>query len=115
MQMAPLTWQIAAIQGMRRDQIAARLRLRTQRALESFRPFPAARRPAVAGITTQDLRLQRPQSGWPEAGLASLLEQAARVAAGRFRFLNEERGWALPGDWQAVGAARLWRFHLHYF
>jgi hypothetical protein len=113
--MTPLMWQLAAIQGMRRDQIAARIRLRTFRALKSGRPFSTSVRRPPSPASTRALCLQAPGAGWPEAVLASALDQAAVVAERKFRFVNAERDWSLPVDWQAAGAPRLWRFHLHYF
>jgi uncharacterized heparinase superfamily protein len=117
--MVPLTWQLAAIQGMRPDQIVARVRLRTSRALAAaplHRRRASRRMPAPAAIPTRGSLGLRPLDG---AGVSGVLDEArARadlLAAGRFRFLNEERDWSFPVDWMATGASRLWRFHLHYF
>jgi uncharacterized heparinase superfamily protein len=117
--MVPLTCQLAAIQAMRRDQIVARLRLRLHRVLGassrrlSSRVPPAATR--VSGFRTQKLGLASPDEFSLTQFRDAVLARAAVIAAGEFRFLNAEREWALPVDWEAPGASRLWRFHLHYF
>jgi uncharacterized heparinase superfamily protein len=116
--MPPLIAQLAAIQGMRREQIAARIRLRAIRALRASRPFAApARRRALAPVDLQarDLGIHVPGREEGRPWMAPVLAAAAEVAAGRFCFLNESRMALPPVDWQAAGAARLWRFHLHYF
>ena len=35
-------------------------------------------------------------------------------AQGRFSFLGDARDLGRPVDWDAPGASRLWRYHLHY-
>ena len=45
---------------------------------------------------------------WNELALAD----ASEILAGRFTFLGETRSFT---SWNAEGASRLWRFHLHYF
>jgi uncharacterized heparinase superfamily protein len=37
------------------------------------------------------------------------------IAPDTFRFLSVERRCAAAADWRATDAARLWRYHLHYF
>ena len=103
---------------LRPEQVAHRARLRAQKA--ALARFPNAfaarwRRPVPA----------RP--GWP-AGFHALDGQQAAVqaatgdetaaeamAAGRFRFLHQERDLGNRADWEQAGADQLWRYHLHYF
>jgi uncharacterized heparinase superfamily protein len=117
--MIPLTWHLAAIQGMRRDQIVARIRIRTRRAwVASSRRFPLPVRRAASGLSglpARPLGLHAADRPLVCQGLETVLARAAAVAAGRFRFLNEQRAWTLPIDWGAPDVSRLWRFHLHYF
>jgi len=109
---------LAAIQGLRGDQIVARARLRTRRALvaslgrlrgaaDRQRPRSFPRLSGGPALRAVDLAIVAEES--------DLLARARAVRAGQFHFLNEEREDSVPVDWRAPEASRLWRFHLHYF
>ena len=59
--------------------------------------------------------------GWPQGFVpldaAGTQDSPSAVANtdGVFRFLAETRTLGSPADWQQLGAAQLWRYHLHYF
>jgi uncharacterized heparinase superfamily protein len=42
-------------------------------------------------------------------------QDAEKIAAGRFNFLNSERTFPQKLDWNPASTERLWRYHLHYF
>ncbi len=84
------------VRHLRPIQIAARLWRRLRRPRADLRPAPA-RRPGAAGY-------ERPLQRAPEL-----------VAPDTFRILNAERRCATAADWHPADAARLWRYHLHYF
>jgi len=75
----------------------------------------------VASAVISALPAKRRQPvGWP-AGFVPLDLQLAEGlpgpkdnAEGRFTFLNDTRDLGLPIRWDAPGAPRLWRYHLHY-
>ncbi len=98
--------------NLRPAQVLHRARLRAQR-------FPPSR--PVASAVIDRLPVKRwPAAGWP-APFAPLDQQAPEGcptpednARGRFRFLDETLDMGSPIAWDAPGAARLWRFHLHY-
>jgi uncharacterized heparinase superfamily protein len=96
---------------LRPAQVVHRIRLRTLRVAERRWPKLATRSVnPPAGVTP----------GWPGAfePLDASLDHGdgAEVSKGRFTFLGDERSLGEPVvDWHAVGASRLWRFHLHYF
>ncbi len=95
---------------LRPAQVAHRIRLRTLRVAEQRWPGLATRpvNPPT-GVTP----------GWPAAfgPLDAPLDygDAAKIGAGKFTFLSEERSLGKPADWHQPGASQLWRFHLHYF
>ncbi|MHB1533054.1 MAG: heparinase II/III domain-containing protein [Acidimicrobiales bacterium] len=95
---------------LRPEQVAQRVRLRTQRAA-------LARWPGLGGALWRGGHDSAP--GWPpgftplDAGLHH--GEAKEVAQGRFCFLGEQRWLGDPPDWDQAEAAQLWRFNLHYF
>jgi uncharacterized heparinase superfamily protein len=95
---------------LRPAQIAHRARLRLLRVAEQRWPELVTRNVTPPAGTTP---------GWPAAfnPLDASLDHAdaAAVSEGRFTFLGEERSLGSPADWHQTDAARLWRFHLHYF
>lgn len=103
---------------LRPEQVVHRARLRAQKA--ALARFPDA-------FATRWRRPLPAHPGWPTAFEALDGRQAAvqaatgdasaaeAMAAGRFRFLGEERELGDPADWEQAGADQLWRYHLHYF
>ncbi len=93
------------VSHLRPEQVAHRVRLRAQAAMD--RRHPPRRPPAP-----------RTPPGWP-GGFRSLeadLDHGdpTAIAAGTFTFLDDERALGWPADWDQAGASHLWRFHLHY-
>lgn len=103
---------------LRPEQVVHRARLRAQKA--ALARFPDA-------FATRWRRPLPAHPGWPSGFHALDGQQAAvqaatgdataaeAMAAGRFRFLNQERELGHPADWEQAGADQLWRYHLHYF
>jgi uncharacterized heparinase superfamily protein len=92
---------------LRPAQVAHRLRLRSQRAFDPW----WANRP----LRAMDTSIPHWPSGFRALEASLDHGQAAAIADRRFCFLGEERNLGNPEDWDQPGAARLWRFHLHYF
>lgn len=98
--------------NLRASQILHRARLRAQR-------FPPSR-PLVSSIIGLVPAVRRARSAWPagflplDLQLAEGYPDAAANALGRFEFLNDCRELGSPVRWDAVGASRLWGYHLHY-
>lgn len=98
--------------NLRPAQVMHRVRLRAIRLPKS--------RPAAAWLIELGPATPPAGAGWPAGYVA--IEDRLGVgwsgpednACGAFTFLNERRDLGDPPDWGAVGASRLWRFHLHY-
>lgn len=94
-------------------QVAHRARLRSQKAL--LHALPDAWAASVLARPSP-----HPARGWPEGftPLDALVGgeggTAEAVAAGCFDLLHEARQLGGASPWEAAGASRLWRFHLHY-
>lgn len=99
------------VRNLRPSQVAHRIRLRAQR-------WPPGR-PVAASMLAVLPAARARIAGWPETFIPVDLELAEGFsspeenARGRFTFLNDPRDLG-RGGWDAAGAARLWRFHLHY-
>ncbi|MBX6389556.1 MAG: alginate lyase family protein [Frankia sp.] len=108
------------VRGLRPAQLAARVRLRGQRA--AIARFPALFDLAIA-------RGAPPVSGagWPanllpfDGRCRALWPDRAELAAGRITLLGETRQLFQPGagpasaDWAQPDRPLLWRYHLHYW
>ena len=101
------------VSQLRPHQVAARVRLRGQRAL--LRQMPGTARVLLRppGASTA--------CGWP-AGYLPLDSRAvaswprlAELAAGRIRLLGVERELGQPVYWLRPGDPQLWRYHVHYW
>ena len=98
--------------NLRASQILHRARLRAQR-------FPASR-PAASLVIDLLPSKHQPAVGWPvefvplDLQLAEGFPAPEDNALGTFAFLNDPRKLGLPTRWDAPGASRLWRYHLHY-
>ena len=98
---------------LRPVQIAHRARLRTQAA--SLRRFPEAARRVLSGPDPAAA------VGWPDTVRpADALATGAwptlpELQAGKIRLLGQVRELGDGPCWQQADAARLWRFHLHYW
>ncbi|HEX3623263.1 MAG TPA: alginate lyase family protein [Acidimicrobiales bacterium] len=97
--------------NLRASQVAHRVRLRAQR-WPPRRPIAAS---LIAALPTPD----RAIAGWPDGfrpldlQLAEGFPSPEENARGRFTFLADGRELG-SGGWDAPGASRLWRYHLHY-
>ena len=100
------------VRNLRATQVLHRLRLRAQR-------FPP-RRPMATQLIARVPATGRRLTAWPsdfvplDLQLAEGVPSAEDNAAGRFAFLNDARDLGQPVRWDAPGASRLWRYHLHY-
>ena len=94
--MSTLARYFHTIRHLRPIQLAARARLRWQRAAADTRAAPALR-PGSRGY------------------VAPIARAPSLVAPDVFRFLNVERRCSTAADWRPAGAARLWVYNLHYF
>ncbi len=98
--------------NLRASQILHRVRLRAQR-------FPRSR-PVASSLISLLPAKRRPVMGWPAAFTPLDLQVAEGCptprdnALGRFTFLNDGRDLGHPVRWDASGASRLWKYHLHY-
>lgn len=98
--------------NLRGRQVLHRVRLRAQR-------FPPSHPVASEVIARLPVAARRP-ARWPTPFTPLDLQPAEGVpspednAAGRFTFLNDARDLGQPLRWDAPGASRLWRYHLHY-
>lgn len=98
--------------NLRSAQLVHRVRLRAQR-------FPPSRPLASRVLDYLPTRVG-PFVGWPAGFVPLDRQQGAGFptpednAEGSFSFLNDSRDLGDPVDWSADGAARLWRYHLHY-
>ena len=84
------------LRHLRPGQLTGRVWFALQRTKPDISSAPR-RRPVAAPFPLQPLRTP------------SMVEQ------GVFRFLNVTRHLTTAGDWNDPGAARLWRYNLHYF
>lgn len=94
---------------LRPVQLVHRVRLRVQRAVESWLPEALwdARRPFS--------RHQWPHQYVPLDGEhASGYPSPEDNILGTFKFLEEDRRLGRPADWRQREASLLWRYHLHY-
>jgi len=100
------------MRNLRASQILHRVRLRAQR-------FPPSR-PMASSLIALLPVTSRPLSGWPaeftplDLQLGEGFPSPEDNAEGRFTFLNEARDLGQPVRWDAPGASRLWKYHLHY-
>ena len=98
---------------LRPGQVAHRVRLQAQQ--RCLRRFPETGKRILSG--------PRPSAaaGWPEAfrpvdaRTPGRWPDPSELRAGKIRLLGTVRGLADEPGWQHAGAARLWRFHLHYW
>jgi len=103
---------VRTTRNLRPSQVLHRVRLRAQR-------FPPSRPLASSVIGLVPAR-SGPVAGWPAAftpldlQLSEGFPSAEDNVAGRFAFLGDLRALGLPLRWDAPGASRLWRYHLHY-
>lgn len=95
------------------QQVAQRLRLRSQRSMLRRWPELAARLlkgPSVSAAT-----------GWPsdfvplDATTPALWPCHDALQRGEVELLGLRRSLGTPPDWEQRGAPRLWRYHLHYW
>lgn len=98
--------------NLRASQVLHRIRLRAQR-------FPPSRPVASSVISLLPVK-GRPVAGWPadftplDLRLGDGYPSPEDNAHGQFTFLNDARDLGLPLRWDAPGASRLWKYHLHY-
>jgi uncharacterized heparinase superfamily protein len=101
------------VMHLRPAQVAHRARLRTQAA--SIRWFPGAGRWVLSGPDPAAA------VGWPDAVRPVDALTVGRwptlpeLQAGKIRLLGQARELGDEPGWQHADAARLWRFHLHYW
>ena len=107
---------LRTVRHLRLHQVVARATLEAERAFVALRPSALARRYArqftsveVSGVDAAS------EIAWPDAYPHPSNSALADILAGRYTFLHESRELGDPPDWKAPGAARLWRFQLHYF
>ncbi|MDT3443972.1 alginate lyase family protein [Pseudofrankia sp. BMG5.37] len=107
------------VRGLRPEQVAARVRLRGQRALADRLP----------GLSAALIRRGPPVGGWPPGFLPfdgrcqALWPDATQLVAGRLSLLGHVRTLHPPdpdaglatADWAQARAPLLWRYHLHYW
>lgn len=107
------------VRGLRPEQVAARVRLRGQRALADRLP----------SLTAALIRRGRPVGGWPPGFLPfdgrcqALWPDATQLLAGRLSLLGHVRtlhpsdpdAGPAAADWTQASAPLLWRYHLHYW
>ena len=72
-----------------------------------------------AGPDCVEDRGPMPSPKWPEGAGASTrtgdaANDAARMSAGSFTFLNRAEAIGYPPDWNVTAPPRLWLYHLHY-
>jgi uncharacterized heparinase superfamily protein len=104
---------VRTVRHLRADQLAHRVRLRTQK--QAYRRFPV--------LTGRIFDASAPaDSGWPTGfrPIDALTETVGRPSltanvAGEFDLLGESHDLGRPIEWQPDGASQLWRYHLHYF
>jgi uncharacterized heparinase superfamily protein len=94
--LSELQLYLHTVRHLRPVQILARAWYRVHRPRLDLSPAPVRRKPAGPY-------------------LEPILAAPTLVAADTFRFLNVERRCVTAGDWCPADAARLWRYHLHYF
>lgn len=97
---------LRTLRHLRGRQIAAQLVLRLQPGRKD--PSWAARRRPPAAPPVR----WTPATAWLPPGPG--MNTAAALHAGRFTFVDDERGLGWPPEWSATDAPLLWRYNLHY-